>query len=114
MTFGTNGNSFAATFTDYTLHNDASSGTNMIEVSGGIDSPCLGASVQLATTTALQVLGAVPCPHAGVVTVTSGDTTDGVIYTGTGGVKIDLGNDMSVDETFTNCFDPSLYQCAPS
>ena len=111
ITFKSNGTSFAATFTDYTLHDNATSGNNVITVSGGIESACLGTAVQLSTKTDLLVVGAAPCPHAGAVLVTSGNTTDLVSYTDTGGVQIDVGNDGGPDQTFSSCLDPALFQC---
>jgi hypothetical protein len=113
ISFNSNGNSTTETFTDYTLHTDASSGDNMIEVSGGIDSPCLGAAVQLTTATDLLLLDGDPCPQAGAVTVMAGDTTDLIVYD-SGAVQIDLGNNMSVDQTFQNCLDSTLFQCPAS
>ena len=111
ISFKSNGNSFAATFTNYMLDDNATSGDNVVKVSGGIASDCLGADVQLLTQTDLVIVGAVPCPHAGAVVVMSADATDLVSYTGTGGVDIDLGNNGDVNQMFGSCLDPPLFQC---
>jgi hypothetical protein len=114
MTFSSDGNSFEAVFTDYVLHNDASSGNNLITVNGGIASDCFGGAVQLVTSTDLLLTAGVPCPRAGAVEVTSGAATDLVRYTNTGGVEIDLGNDGSINQEFASCLDARLFQCPVS
>ena len=105
----TDGNGFQAVFTDYTLHDDATSGHDMVQVSGQVTSACLGGAVSFLTRTDLALGGA--CPQAGAVVV---NDTDLVSYTGTGGVEIDLGDNGSVDATFSTCLDPQLFACPAS
>lgn len=113
MTFTSDGTSIDATFTDYRLRNDASSGMNLVTVSGQVASACLGTTVQLATTTVIELVSGMPCPQAGEVIVTSGPA-DLVRYTNVGGVEIDLDNNGSVDANFGSCLDPALFQCPGS
>jgi hypothetical protein len=45
------------------------------------------------------------CPVDGRFIITNGNNTVAVIYTSTGGVQIDEGNDGSIDDTFAGCND---------
>lgn len=101
--FSSGGTSFDATFDSYALHDDASSGTNMIEISGGMTSACFGGTITFSTPMALVLASTAACPTGGTVNVSFGDATDAVIYTGTGGVNIDLGDDATIDHMFQSC-----------
>jgi hypothetical protein len=116
VNFLTDGNSLDATLVGYTMDDDATSGTNMIDVFGTVLSDCfgLGGAVDLSTTTTLSVPGGVVCPTAGAVQASSGDSVDLITYTSGGGVQVDLGNDGTVDNSYDKCTDPRLFQCVGS
>jgi hypothetical protein len=100
--------SVQATYIAYLLHDDASSGQDMVDVSGTVQSACFGTAVSLLTINPLAV-GSGACPTDGSVVVNNVDT---VSYTGTGGVEIDIGsNGPPPDQTFTSCLDLGLYVC---
>ena len=67
VTLTTNGTTFAATYGAYTIHDDASSGHDMVEVSGAVTSACFGDTVLFSTSTDIALGN--PCPSAGVVDV---------------------------------------------
>jgi hypothetical protein len=113
ITFISAGNSFAATFTDYDLLNDATSGNNVIQVQGGIASPCLGAAIQLSTITNLVTHEAEPCPRDGSILVTSPGVSAVIHYDVTGGVVIDVGPG-EMEETFANCLEAVFFECPAS
>ena len=106
----TDGHAFAATFANYMLADDATSGTDMVTITGGVSSDCLGAPINVTTVTSLAITNGKPCPVAGALQVAADVHTDLVSYSA-GGVQIDLGNDGSVDETFDTCLDPRLAVC---
>jgi hypothetical protein len=110
-TFTTGGNTFAATYTDYTLRTDRTSGDNIMNVSGRIESACFGTAIEFATVTSLTGGDADGCPRDGELTATYDETTDLIRFTSEGGVEIDLGNDGGVDETFNSCLNPQLFIC---
>lgn len=114
ISFASGDDAFAATFSDYRLDNDASSGEDMVMVSGRVSSSCLGGALEVSTATTLQIASGAPCPQGGAVVVTYDGAMDLVRYTPTGGVEIDAGNNDSIDEMFASCLDPRLFQCPAS
>jgi hypothetical protein len=110
VTVATDGNTFQGTFNGYTLHDDATSGQDMIDVNGEITSTCFGTAVDFSSDNPLAVTAGA-CPHSGAVEVSANGTTDLVTYTAGGGVQVDVHNDGSVDQTFGTCHDPALLDC---
>ncbi len=111
--FSGDGGSFSQTYMAFALHDDRSSGDDMVNLSGGIMSECFGAPLTFATHTVLQIVARDPCPHAGDVTVSYSNHTDLLRYSDTAGanVQIDLNDNGSVEETFASCLDAPLYVC---
>ncbi len=108
ITLTTGTNVFAATYAAYTIHDDATSGHDMVEVSGDVNSACFGDTVTFSTETDIALGN--PCPSAGVVDAfanTSGNT-DTITYSASG-VHIDFGAGGSTD--FSSCLDPGLFAC---
>ncbi len=66
---------------------------------------CFNGTITLTTQTPLLIGEGIDCPSAGVIVVTGG-INGRIIYTSTGGVQIDEGNDGTVDHTYPSCFDP--------
>ncbi len=99
---------FDATFSDYQLRTDSTSGVNMVEVSGDITSGCLGGTVSLATTDPLRMPLDARCPTAGRVEANHSGITDVLTYDN-GQLQVTFGADGHT-ETFP-CHDPSLYDC---
>ncbi len=112
--FSSGGTSFDAVFDSYTLTDDASSGTNMIEISGNLTSACFGGTVTFSTPTALALVSTAACPTGGTVNVSFGDATDAVIYTSPGGVNIDLGDNGTIDHMFQSCVELVAALCPAS
>ncbi len=108
ITLTTDSNTLAATYNAYTIHDDASSGHDMVKVSGGLNSTCFGGAVTFLTLQDIA-LGS-PCPSAGEVNVfaQSTNTTDTITYSGSG-VHIDFGAGGSAD--FSSCLDSGLFAC---
>jgi len=111
ITLTTNGNTFPAIYDAYTIHDDASSGHDMVEVSGAVTSGCFGDTVIFSTSTDIALGN--PCPSAGVVYVyaTTSGNTDTITYSSSG-VHIDFGAGGSKD--FTTCLDSQLFICPAS
>jgi len=107
----TDGNSFQATFSNYVLHDNATSATDIVDVSGQVSSGCLGGAVVLSTQTLMSIAAGDACPSGGEIQVAAGERVDLVRYTAPGGVEIDFFADDSVDESFVSCLDPRLAQC---
>lgn len=99
---------FDATFDDYQLRTDSTSGVNTVEVSGDITSGCLGGPVSLATTDALVMRPDSPCPTQGRVEANHAGITDVLTYTN-GQLQVTFGADASTETV--SCRDPSLYDC---
>jgi hypothetical protein len=111
ITLTTNGSTFAATYDTYTIHDDASSGHDMIEVDGDVTSACFGDTVTFSTSTDIALGN--PCPSDGVVDVyanTSGNT-DEITYSSSG-VHIDFEDGSSAD--FGSCLNTQLFACPAS
>ncbi|MBI4516957.1 MAG: hypothetical protein HY699_14195 [Deltaproteobacteria bacterium] len=112
--FTSGGTSFDATYDNFEIINDATSGVNQVEISGDVTSGCFGGTVTFLTSVPLNLTGETPCPEAGTVEVISTAGADQVRYTASGGVEVDLGADGTVDEQFPTCTDPRLYECPAS
>jgi hypothetical protein len=117
VTLTADGQSFRATYTTYDLSDDTTvtAGQDTVDISGTVDSPCFGGSVDVSTFNSLSLNGGA-CPIAGDVEVTTNATgdTDLVSYTASGGVTIDLGDDDSIDQTFPTCLNSELFVCPVS
>jgi hypothetical protein len=99
---------FTGQFSPYVIADDASSGTDVINVSGVMNSVCLGGSAEFVTATPLLTTIGAPCPHGGAILVTLTGNTDRVTYTATGGVDIDEGNNGGEpDQHFNSCLELS-------
>ncbi|MGD0948676.1 MAG: hypothetical protein ABSA52_14770 [Candidatus Binatia bacterium] len=108
ITLTTNGTTFAATYYGYDIYDDASSGNDMVDIEGSVESACFGDTVDFSTSTDIALGN--PCPSAGVVDAyanTSGNT-DEITYSSSG-VHIDFGAGGSAD--FTTCLDSQLFAC---
>lgn len=110
-TFTTGGNTFAGTYSGFTVHNDHTSGAGMLAVSGAIASECFGTTVVFSTHTPVTAGNAGGCPQGGVVDAAHEGIVDRIRYTPRGGVEIDTGNDGSVDDSFESCLHPALFLC---
>lgn len=108
----TNDSTVQTTLVGYTVHDDATSGQDVVQLSGSITSACLGGTAQLSTLNDI-IIGPGVCPQSGAVEVSSDAGTDSVTYVD-GSVQIDLGEDGSVDQSFDSCLDPRLLMCAES
>src|SRR5205823_4355024 len=106
----TDGSSYALEFSDYVLNDDASSGEDLIIVTGQVSSPCFGGELALATRLPLQMDRGSACPTQGEVTVDAGFGPDSLHYSDSG-VSIDLSDDGSIDQTLPTCFDPRAFFC---
>jgi 5-hydroxyisourate hydrolase-like protein (transthyretin family) len=107
---GGGGASFSGTFTDFVFTDNTTTGNDLVILNGAVDSTCLGTAATFQTQTSLSFPPAAVCPIQGAVRVTSGGHTDRVTYR-SAGVDIDLGDNGSVDESFTNCVDLQLLAC---
>lgn len=94
-------------FTDFVFGDDTTSGNDLVTVDGQLSSTCLGTTIMFSTPTALTIQPGMVCPTAGAVLVGS----DLLKYTASGGIDIDLGNNLSVDQMITTCLDAQLYMC---
>jgi hypothetical protein len=111
ITLTTNGATFAATYYGYDIYDDASSGNDMVDIEGSVESACFGDTVDFSTSTDIALGN--PCPSAGVVDAyeyTSGNT-DEITYSSSG-VHIDFEAGGSAD--FQSCLDPRLFVCPAS
>jgi hypothetical protein len=81
-----------------------------MRLTGGIESACFGTRVDLSTITPLRIVSGQPCPAAGKVELAYQGRRDQVEYA-SDGVRIDVGSDGSVEETFSTCLDPRLFAC---
>jgi hypothetical protein len=103
VTITTNGSEFKATYGAYTIHDDVSSGTDMVEVYGNVTSECFGDTVTFSTSTDIALGN--PCPSGGVVEAyeNTGGNTDTITFSSSG---------VDVNGThFDNCLDPQLFAC---
>lgn len=104
-------NNFTATFDDFevTLTPEVRNGVagDVISMSGtiSVDTDCSSGTFTISTPAGDEPF--IPedgsCPTDGRFVVTSGSTTAAVIFTSTGGVQIDEGNDGSIEQTFDDC-----------
>jgi subtilisin-like proprotein convertase family protein len=101
----------SGTFTNFVFGDDTTSGADVIRIGGSLNSTCLGTTVMFDTPTALSIPPGMVCPQAGEVRVTVAGNTDRLIFTGGGGVDIDLGNNSSIDDMVLSCLAPQLYTC---
>jgi hypothetical protein len=111
--FSDDGGSFSQTYTGFALHDDRTSGNDIVNLSGGIASECFGTPLAFATPIAQQIVSRDPCPRGGEVTVSYNNRTDLLRYSDvpSANVQIDLNEDGSVEETLASCLDPLLYVC---
>jgi hypothetical protein len=113
VTVATDGQSFTGVFSSYELDDDATSGDDMVTVTGDITSTCLGHDVSVDTNTPLDIPQGAVCPTAGELEFFTGDTgqDDLVDYTGGGAVAIDLNNDGTIDFNYVSCVNPQFLVC---
>lgn len=107
---------FSATFDDFemTLTPETRNGVegDVLSMSGTITvtSDCASGTFTISTPEGEEPF--IPaddsCPVDGRILVTSGGATAAVIFTATGGVQIDEGNNGSVEQTFDNCEDSEV------
>lgn len=104
-------NSFSATFDDFemTLTPAVRDGVEgeLLSLTGTITvtSDCASGTFTISTPEGQEPF--IPedgsCPVDGRILVTNGGSTTAVIFTSTGGVQIDEGNNGSIDQTFDSC-----------
>jgi len=108
---GTLGSALSGTFTNFVFGDDTTSGNDLIMIDGQLSAACLGSTVMFSTPVALSLSPGMVCPAAGAVLVTEGGSANRLIYTSSGGVNLDLGNNSSIDEMISSCLDAQLYMC---
>jgi hypothetical protein len=109
--FSAEGVSFLAGFNGYTLLNDATSGTNFVEVFGLVDSSCFGGAVDFLTVEVIERERIAACAIAGLVETGTEEVLGLVRFAAAGAVEIDLDGDGTSEDTVEHCSDPILYQC---
>jgi len=111
ITFVRGGNTAAITYANFLLQAIVGGDSTSVEVGGGVSSACFGGDLTLATPELLVVPAGNSCPVDGEVTAAHDSQTDRILYTESGGVDIDAGDDGVVDASFPACYDPRLFMC---
>lgn len=101
---------FAVTFTNFVMTQDASTSPASVTYTGTIASDCFGGPVALQTLAPVAVAAGELCPNAGTIQA-SRDGTARVTYRNDGSVEIDENNDGVTDVTYPSCTDPALLMC---
>jgi hypothetical protein len=108
---GTSAGSFAATFSNFDVAQNASEVPTESRLDGGLSATCLGGAATIATQKLLQQAVGSLCPTEGVLRVTAAGTTGDILYLSGGGVGIDTNLDGTAEATYPSCLDPALLQC---
>jgi hypothetical protein len=112
-TFTTDGQTLAATYTDFRLEVADATAEAQIDISGSLASECFGRTVRFNPEEPLRVPGAGECPLSGAVRIDA-DGAHLIEFEAVGLVHINYGNDQTRDETFPTCADPRLFICPNS
>lgn len=89
---------------------DSSGSATILTVNGGMQSPCFGGAVTLATQTVLSVPSGDNCPTAGVIVATTVGGEAQITFQSDMSVVIQVN--ASAPLTAPNCLDPQLLMCA--
>ena len=108
---GSDGGQFEGTFSGFVLRADASSGTDLLEVSGEVRSDCVAKPIDFSTTEMVQLPPGAACPVGGTLAVFDGDT-GAIHYRPDGTVDIDAGYDGEIDTHLPHCLQPPFPGCA--
>jgi hypothetical protein len=100
---------FDATYLNFHLEDDLTSGHHVTSVSGSINSSCFGEILDLDTASPLELTIGEACPRSGEVMVTSTGGTDAVRYQSDESVDIHLA--AGGTDSFPSCLDPALFTC---
>ncbi len=112
VALSTDGFSTAVEFSQFTQVYDASSGDDLVSVSGQIASPCLGGAYLYGQRMPMRINHGAACPIEGEIEVDAGlgDRPDLVRYAEVG-IDIDLADDGSIDQSLPSCFDRKAFLC---
>jgi len=105
-------NNFSATMTNFKETTTPTTGGNKVSLMGtiAITSNCENGTVEISTVKDMFFpdMATDDCPTDGKLLVAGGGTTTAVIFTATGGVTIDEGNNGTIDKIFADCDDADV------
>lgn len=106
-------NSFAVTFNNFVIGQDARTAPTQTTLDGGITAACFGGTMTLQTLTPLTQAVGQACPNSGVIRVTpaAGSAFD-IRYLAGGQVALDTNLDGTAEQTYPSCLSPQLLTCA--
>lgn len=93
-----------------TLTSTSSSDKESFSGTMTVTSSCYTAYLNIQTLEDLITPNGEDCPTSGKIRITGG-TNATYIFTSTGGIQIDLGNDGTIDKTYSKCSDASSPIC---
>lgn len=111
VTETSSGQTYAVTFVQLSL--DQNAGLNPAEatLNGGIASTCFGGNVTLATDAPIKTVVGDFCPLGGSIVVTAAPGQSGKVFYSPGGVDIDSDLNGTTDVHYDFCLAPELLAC---
>ena len=106
-----NENTFAVTFSNFVLEQDASDNPVTVQMMGGLISDCYGGLVSLQTFAPIAVAVGDLCPNAGQLDVTGSGMAMATVVYDDGQVLVTPEGGQQT--TYPSCFAPELLMCQP-
>ena len=106
-----NENTFAVTFSNFVLEQDASDNPVTVQMTGGLISDCYGGLVSLQTFAPIAVAIGDLCPNAGQLDVTGSGMSMATVVYDDGQVLVTPEGGQQT--TYPSCFAPELLMCQP-
>ncbi|HSQ00453.1 MAG TPA: hypothetical protein VL049_24800 [Candidatus Dormibacteraeota bacterium] len=103
--------SFAVTFANFVLEQDASDNPLTVQMTGGLMSDCYGGLVSLETFAPIAVAIGDLCPNAGQLDVTGSGMSMATVVYDDGKVLVTPAGGQQT--TYPSCFAPELLMCQP-
>ena len=104
-------NTFAVTFDNFVLEQDASDDPVTVQMTGGLTSDCYGGLVSLETFAPIAVAVGDLCPNAGQLDVTGSGMSMATVVYDDGQVLVTPSGGQQT--TYPSCFAPELLMCQP-
>jgi hypothetical protein len=102
---------FAVTFNDFVLEQDASTNPITVQMTGGLASDCYGGLVSLQTFAPIAVAAGDLCPSSGELDVTGTGMSMATVVYDDG--KVHVTPQGGQQTPYLSCFAPELLMCQP-